>query len=93
MSLVDDLCCVGVLVTCDPAIKSILVKLDNDSTNSFIVEDLDDEHLVIQESREKEIKMRLDAVRCASILRFMARLIGQQVLEKNTQEGDSSGSD
>lgn len=59
------LTCLGVLVKCDPAIKSILVKLDKEaigSKDSFIVEDLDDEHLIIQESMEKTVKMKLDAV-------------------------------
>jgi len=63
------------LVTCDPAIKAILVKLDSDSANSFIVEDLDDEHLVIQESREKEVKRDLEAVRVV-LLQVCVKLMG-----------------
>ncbi|KFY06299.1 hypothetical protein V491_08722 [Pseudogymnoascus sp. VKM F-3775] len=50
----------GVLVQCDPSIKAIIVKLDSER-NDFIVEELDDETLVINEAKLGTLKMTLDA--------------------------------
>ncbi|TGZ79779.1 nucleotide excision repair, TFIIH, subunit, partial [Ascodesmis nigricans] len=52
----------GVLVECDPSIKAILLKLDNDSGHAFIQQDLDDSTLVIKESRLAELKLKLNQV-------------------------------
>ncbi|TVY19702.1 General transcription and DNA repair factor IIH subunit TFB5 [Lachnellula arida] len=49
----------GVLVECDPSIKSIIVKIDSEE-HAFIVEDLDDQTLVIKENMLSVLKMRLD---------------------------------
>jgi len=49
----------GVLIECDPSIKSIIVKIDSER-NDFIVEDLDDQTLVIKEGMLSVLKMRLD---------------------------------
>ncbi|KAI9735453.1 MAG: TFIIH complex subunit tfb5 [Claussenomyces sp. TS43310] len=49
----------GVLVECDPSIKSIIVKIDSER-NDFIVEELDDQTLVIKEGMLSVLKMRLD---------------------------------
>ncbi|KAI9887560.1 MAG: TFIIH complex subunit tfb5 [Watsoniomyces obsoletus] len=50
----------GVLVECDPSIKAIILKIDA-VHHDFIVEDLDDQTLVIKESKLKELKQRLDS--------------------------------
>jgi len=49
----------GVLIECDPSIKSIIVKIDSER-NDFIVEELDDQTLVIKEGKLQELKMRLE---------------------------------
>ncbi|RKU49447.1 RNA polymerase-associated protein rtf1 [Coniochaeta pulveracea] len=49
----------GVLIECEPAIKAIIVMLDR-ANNNFIVEDLDDTHLVVQESMLTLLKQQLD---------------------------------
>lgn len=46
---------------CDPSIKAIILKIDS-VNHDFIVEDLDDQTLVIKESKLKELKGRLDTV-------------------------------
>ena len=46
---------------CDASIKTIINKIDSES-NAFIVEDLDDETLVIKESKLAELKIRLKEV-------------------------------
>jgi TFIIH basal transcription factor complex TTD-A subunit len=51
----------GVLVECDPSIKSIIVKIDSEN-HAFIVEELDDQHLVIKENMLGELKSRLEDV-------------------------------
>ncbi|ESZ94437.1 RNA polymerase II transcription factor B subunit 5 [Sclerotinia borealis F-4128] len=50
----------GVLVECDPSIKSIIIKIDADSSHAYIVEDLDDETLVIKENMLGMLKTRLE---------------------------------
>jgi len=46
-------------VECDPSIKSIIVKIDNEG-HAFIVEELDDQTLVIKENMLATLKMRLE---------------------------------
>ncbi|KAJ5692764.1 hypothetical protein N7462_002187 [Penicillium macrosclerotiorum] len=53
----------GLLIECDPSIKSMILKYDEES-HDYIVEDLDDEnHLVIKESQLQKLKYLLDRVR------------------------------
>lgn len=52
----------GVLVECDPSIKAIILKIDQDK-HDFIVEDLDDQTLVVKESQLQKLKARLEEVR------------------------------
>ena len=47
---------------CDPSIKAIIVKIDS-TEHAFIVEDLDDQHLVIKENMVNVLKGKLDDVR------------------------------
>ncbi|KAL9064595.1 MAG: hypothetical protein Q9161_008772 [Pseudevernia consocians] len=49
----------GVLVECDPSIKAIILKIDQDK-HDYIVEDLDDQTLVIKESQLQKLKLRLE---------------------------------
>lgn len=51
----------GVLVECDPSIKAIILKIDQDK-HDYIVEDLDDQTLVIKESQLQKLKLRLEEV-------------------------------
>ena len=51
----------GVLVECDPSIKAIILKIDQDK-HDYIVEDLDDQTLVIKESQLNRLKARLEEV-------------------------------
>ncbi|KAJ5626252.1 hypothetical protein N7510_002561 [Penicillium lagena] len=50
----------GLLIECDPSIKAMILKYDEER-HDYIVEDLDDEnHLVIKESQLQNLKARLD---------------------------------
>ncbi|PLN84756.1 RNA polymerase II transcription factor B subunit 5 [Aspergillus taichungensis] len=49
----------GVLIECDPSVKAIILKYDEER-HDYIVEDLDDDrHLVIKESQLANLKYRL----------------------------------
>lgn len=61
---------VGVLVECDPSIKSIIVKIDSED-HAFIVEELDDQTLVVKENMLSVLKMRLDDVGDAEVNRAL----------------------
>ncbi|KAI4246361.1 MAG: hypothetical protein L6R40_002029 [Gallowayella cf. fulva] len=49
----------GVLIACDPSIKAIILKIDQEH-HDYIVEDLDDQTLVIKESQLPRLKVRLE---------------------------------
>jgi TFIIH basal transcription factor complex TTD-A subunit len=58
----------GLLIECDPSIKAMILKYDEER-HDYIVEDLDDEnHLVIKESQLENLKVRLDQVSSESLL-------------------------
>ena len=46
---------------CDPSIKSIILKIDAEE-NAYIVEDLDEQHLVVKETMLNLLKQRLQEV-------------------------------
>ncbi|KAK3685058.1 TFIIH subunit TTDA/Tfb5 [Podospora appendiculata] len=49
----------GVLIECEPAIKSIIVHLDS-VNNDIIIEDLDEQHLVVKENMVHSLKQKLE---------------------------------
>ncbi|KAL2264819.1 hypothetical protein VTJ83DRAFT_7329 [Remersonia thermophila] len=50
----------GVLIECEPAIKSILVHIDNTHNHAFIIEDLDETHLFVKEPMLPALKQKLE---------------------------------
>lgn len=65
---------VGVLVQCDPSIKAILSKINEENGNVFIQEDIDDETVLIHNKKLEELKQRLKDVsyicyRCCRMVR------------------------
>jgi TFIIH basal transcription factor complex TTD-A subunit len=51
-----------VLIECEPAIKSILVHIDNTNHHEFIIEDLDETHLFVKEPMLPVLKQKLEEV-------------------------------
>ena len=51
----------GVLVDCDPAVKSIIVSIDS-KNHEFIIEDLDERRVVVKENMVAALKKKLDSV-------------------------------
>lgn len=49
----------GTLVQCDPSIKAIIMKIDAERGNEFIVEDIDDETVLIKPRTEDRLKALL----------------------------------
>ena len=52
----------GVLIECDPSIKSIIVNIDS-VNHDFIIEDLDEERVVVKENMVALLKKKLESVR------------------------------
>ncbi|KAF2674349.1 hypothetical protein BT63DRAFT_419644 [Microthyrium microscopicum] len=52
----------GILVQCDESIKAIIEKIDKENGNTFILEALDDENLLISSGKINELKARLKSV-------------------------------
>ncbi len=51
----------GVLIEVDPAIKAIILDIDKES-HDFVIEDLDETHLLIKENMHDLLKQKLDEV-------------------------------
>ncbi|KAI1475267.1 hypothetical protein K445DRAFT_21523 [Daldinia sp. EC12] len=49
----------GTLVECEPSIKSIIISIDS-VNNEYIIEDLDENHLVVKDNMVKQLKIELD---------------------------------
>lgn len=69
----------GVLIECDPSIKSIIVNIDSDN-HDFIIEDLDEERVVVKENMVPLLKQKLEDVRsnlpiCKSIKSSLLTLV------------------
>jgi TFIIH basal transcription factor complex TTD-A subunit len=57
----------GTLVKCDASIKAMLVDIDSKNGNEYIIEELDEEHILVKESKVNELKARLNEVRISHI--------------------------
>lgn len=51
----------GILVECEPSIKSIIINIDRQN-HDYIIEDLDETHLVIKENMLARLKMNIEEV-------------------------------
>ncbi|KAF2874405.1 TFIIH subunit TTDA/Tfb5 [Massariosphaeria phaeospora] len=52
----------GTLVKCDASIKAMLVDIDSSLRNEFIIEELDEEHVLVKETKIAELKQRLQTM-------------------------------
>ena len=57
----------GVLVECDPSIKAIIMRIDEQHSHAFIIEDIDDEHVLVKKGKHDELKQLLKDVSCGRI--------------------------
>ncbi|ODQ64913.1 component of the RNA polymerase II general transcription and DNA repair factor [Nadsonia fulvescens var. elongata DSM 6958] len=49
----------GVLIECDPSIRALILNIDS-KTHDIIIEELDDTHLMIDESKVDYVKVQLN---------------------------------
>jgi TFIIH basal transcription factor complex TTD-A subunit len=52
----------GSLVKCDASIKAMLVDIDSKNNNEYIIQELDEEHILVKETKINELKARLNEV-------------------------------
>ncbi|KXT09492.1 hypothetical protein AC579_7830 [Pseudocercospora musae] len=52
----------GILVKCDPSIKAILAKINAENGHDFIIEDIDDEHVLVKSAKHDVLKSLLKDV-------------------------------
>lgn len=52
----------GVLIECDPSIKSIIVNIDDAENHQYIIQDLDEERVVVMENLVASLKAKLEKV-------------------------------
>lgn len=67
----------GVLVECDPSIKSIIVNIDDKNGHEYIIDNLDEQHVVIKETMLQKLKQMLE----------------DRLRETTQHAGDDSGSE
>ena len=46
----------GILVKCDPSIKAILIKINAEKGHDFIIEEIDDEHVLVKSAKHDVLK-------------------------------------
>lgn len=47
---------------CDPSIKAIITRINEQRNHEIIVEDIDDEHVLIKKDKHEELKLLLKEV-------------------------------
>ena len=83
-------CSQGVLVECDPSIKAILVKIDEDHGHGFIIENIDDEHVLVKTHKHEELKQLLKEVNILLSIFSSLRLTLLQRLKDTVKEAEES---
>ena len=48
---------------CDPSIKAIITRINEQQNHEIIVEDIDDEHVLIKKDKHEDLKVLLKEVR------------------------------
>ncbi|ODQ52984.1 Tbf5-domain-containing protein [Saitoella complicata NRRL Y-17804] len=50
----------GLLISCDPTVKTIILQMDEERGNKLIVHDLDDDHVMIDRDMLDEVRARVE---------------------------------
>lgn len=78
-------------VECDASIKAIIMRIDEQHSHAFIIEDIDDEHVLVKKGKHDELKQLLKDVRCqANLFEDVCILIPQQKLKDTVKEAEES---
>ena len=54
---------VGILLEVDPSINAVIVQIDEQEYGKYIIQQLDDKHVLIHKDKVKELKEQVQAVR------------------------------
>ena len=54
------------LVECDPSIKAIISRINEQKDHKIVIQDIDDEHVLINKDKHEELKLLLKDVRVSS---------------------------
>lgn len=52
----------GVLLQCDPPQMAMILKLNRESNNAYVLEEIDDRTCLVKESRVEELKDRVKSI-------------------------------
>ena len=52
----------GTLITCDPSIHAIILSIDDKFKNEFIIQNLDEQHLLVKTEKLKELRQLMEMV-------------------------------
>lgn len=81
----------GVLVECDPSIKAIITRIDEQHGHAFIIEDIDDEHVLVKSHKHDELKRLLKDVKFNHLLREICPILtSMQKLKDAVKEAEDS---
>lgn len=76
----------GVLIECEPAIKSIIMHLDS-LTKDIIIEDIDDCRLVVKENMVDIVKQKLEEV-CTCHFRLLFVILRMLTWQNQASQRD-----
>lgn len=82
----------GTLVRCDASIKAMLVDIDSKNNNDYIIDELDEEHLLVKETKINELKGRLNNV-CDVLTAGFNLTNTRQMMRERLKEPESSDSE
>lgn len=82
------------LVECDPSIKAIIIRINEQRNHEIIVEDIDDEHVLIKKDKHEELKFLLKEVKLPVSLtasyRTLFLTVMAQALKDTVKEAEES---
>ena len=52
----------GALLKCDPPQMAMVRKIDKENNNAYIIEEIDDKHCLVKETKFQEIKEKVKAL-------------------------------
>jgi len=76
----------GILVEVDSSIKAVIVEIDNQEYGKYIIEELDDEHLLVHKNVLEQLKERIQAV-CRICTNLNIHEKADEVKEAETRKG------
>lgn len=83
----------GTLVQCDPSIKAIISKINEENGGQYISEDIDDETVLINTKKLDELKQKLKDVSATSYFTQRHVLMQVKALKDTVREAEDSGSE